>query len=515
MTTNRLVLVLACSKFLLANMICCFGVEPNGEAKTTRPNVLFIAVDDLRPELGCYGVETVQTPKIDALAKSGVTFGRAYCQLAVCNPSRVSVMTGLRPDSTRVWDLVTRFRDTIPDAVTLPQHLRQHGYYAVSFGKIFHNPWPDDQSWSEPHAWPNKRKLWSDEARRSLAAAKRKMLADGKTKRIVDRLRAVATEEVDLPDDLHIDGAITQQALKAMRRLAKQNQPFFLAAGFVRPHLPFVVPRKYWKLYDPMEIPLASNPQLPSGAPEIAMNTMYELRDYIDFRNTPRPDRGSLTEEQQRRLKHGYYAAVSFIDAQVGLLLAELEKLDLDDQTIVVLWSDHGWKLGEHNSWCKQTNYEIDCRVPLIVRDPNAAGNGEKSDALVELVDLYPTICELAGVPLRRSLEGTSMVPLLSKPNQPWKQAAFSQFRRKNRTVSLMGYSMRTNHYRYVEWQDRRSGSTVETELYDHRSDPHENTNVAGATEHTETIANLSQQMWAMLTKSVSTSRRPPSGLEN
>ncbi len=268
------------------------------------PNVLFIAVDDLRPELGCYGVDAIESPNIDRLAKSGVLFERAYCQLAVCNPSRVSLLTGLRPDSAKVWTLDVRFRHTVPETVTLPQHFKQHGYYAASFGKIFHDPWPDNASWSEAHAWPKRSKLWSKAAKQRHAEFREQMRADGKSEAAIKRVRAQATEIVDIPDSEHIDGAIADQALEAMRRLAKGGQPFFLAAGFARPHLPFVVPRKYWELYDRGKIPLATNGILPTGAPAYAMNTMYELRDYMDYLGTPDPRSGSLTEAQQRELKH-------------------------------------------------------------------------------------------------------------------------------------------------------------------------------------------------------------------
>lgn len=471
------------------------------EASSSRPNVLFIAVDDLRPELGCYGEKAIQSPNIDALAKSGVVFERAYCQLAVCNPSRVSIMTGLRPDSTKVWDLVTRFRNTIPNAVTLPQQFMKHGYHAVSYGKIFHNPWPDNDSWSEPHGWPKKSSLWSTAARKRHAEYREKMRAEGRPEKKVARMRAEATEIVDTPDREHVDGAIAEQALSALQRLAKQDKPFFLAAGFVRPHLPFVVPRKYWELYDRHDIPLASNSFLPENAPAFATNTMYELRDYFDFDGTPTPTEGSLTETQQRRLKHGYYASVSFIDSLIGRLLTELETLGMADNTVVVLWGDHGWKLGEHNSWCKQTNYEIDARVPLIIRSPGAKANGQKSVALVELVDVYPTLCELAGLPVSDHLEGRSVVPLLSKPHQSWKSAAFSQFRRQDGNVPLMGYSMRTDRYRYIEWQDRRTRKVVAMELYDHSIDPQENTNVASNAQHGELLTALSNQLWSMLPK--------------
>jgi len=495
MKTNEVLSLLS----MIVVLQCAHATVSFAANAESKPNVLFIAVDDLRPELGCYGVKEIKTPDIDSLAASGVVFNRAYCQLAVCNPSRVSLMTGLRPDSTKVWDLVTRFRQTVPDVVTLPQQFKKHGYYAVSYGKIFHNPWPDNASWSEPHRWPEKSSLWSDEAKQRHAAYKEKMRAEGRPDNAIRRIRPQATEIVDVPDNEHIDGAIAEQALAAIERLAKQDQPFFLAAGFVRPHLPFVVPRKYWELYDADTIPATSNPFLPRQAPRYAMNTMYELRDYMDFDGTPAPNQGSLTEAQQRRLKHGYYASVSFIDSLVGRLLAEIESLGLADNTIVVLWGDHGWKLGEHNSWCKQTNYEIDARVPLIIRAPGAEANGQTTDALVEFVDIYPTLCELAGLPLPEHLGGKSMTPLLSKPDQAWKQAAFSQFRRQDGTVPLMGYSMRTDRYRYIEWQDRRTREVVATELYDHTSDSCENTNIAGQAENKSLLAELRRQMWATL----------------
>ncbi len=325
------------------------------------------------------------------------------------------------------------------------------------------------------------------------------MREKGLPQRKIDRMRAQATEIVDTPDHQHIDGAIAAQAIDAMRRLAEQGKPFFLAAGFVRPHLPFVVPRKYWELYYRETIPLASNGFLPKSSPAFAMNTMYELRDYFDFDGTPSPRDGSLTIDQQRRLMHGYYASVSLIDSLVGQLTTELQTLGLEDNTIVVLWGDHGWKLGEHNSWCKQTNHEIDARVPLIIRDPRAAANGQKSPALVELLDVYPTLCELAGLPVSDHLEGRSMAPLLADPDQTWKQAAFSQFRRQNEKTPLMGYSMRTDRYRYIEWQDRRTREVVARELYDHQADPQENTSLAEAPQHQNLTVRLSRQLWDTL----------------
>ena len=478
-------------------------------AAADRPNVLFLSIDDLRPELGCYGAEAIHSPHIDRLAESGVRFDRAYCQLAVCNPSRVSLLTGLRPDSARVWTLDVRFRHTVPDVVTLPQHFKQSGYDTVSFGKIFHNPWPDNVSWSEPHRWPEEAGLWSKEARQRLARFREKMKSAGKSEAAIRRMRAPAVEIVDVPDSEHIDGAIADQALEAMRRLAETDKPFFLAAGFVRPHLPFVVPRQYWELYDRESIPLAKNGFLPKDSPRFAMNTMYELRDYMDYADAPDPRDGSLTEAQQRELKHGYYASVSFIDAQVGRLLGELEALDLAKNTIVILWSDHGWKLGEHNSWCKQSNYEVDTRVPLVIRDPRAGGNRRECRALVELLDVYPTLCELAGIPVPAHVEGDSLVSLLNDPGESVKQAAFSQFRRKLRNRDLMGYSMRTDRFRYVEWTDRHTREAVAFELYDHEADPAENVNLAGRSEWKDQLMKFGEQLWETLPKPPSYREQP------
>lgn len=463
----------------------------------SKPNVLFIAVDDMRCDLGSYGVKAVHSPNMDRLSATGVTFTRAYCQLAVCNPSRASLMTGLRPDNTKVWDLRTDFRTTIPKAVTIPQHFRKHGYRAQGFGKIFHNTFPDNVSWDTPHQWPRNAKLWSDEAKQELRTLKEEMREAGIPKAKIDRLRSLGTERVDIDDSEHIDGALADQAIKAMQELADNDQPFFLAAGFVRPHLPFVVPRKYWDLYDPADIELASNSFLPTNAPPVAfgnrsMGGLYELRDYMDYRHVPSPFEGSLTEDEQRELKHGYYAAVSFIDAQVGRLLDELETLGLADDTIVILWSDHGWKLGEHNGWCKQTNYEIDTRAPLMIRAPGAAANGRKSQALVEFVDIYPTLCDLASIPIPSKLDGTSLTPLLTGDAASIKDAAFSQFPRNHDGKNYMGCAIRTDSHRYIEWRDKKSGIILERELYDHRSDPQENQNIAQDPKQTSRIKKLS-----------------------
>lgn len=463
-------------------------------------NVLFIAVDDLRCELGCYGSKVVQSPNIDRLAASGVAFTRAYCQQAVCNPSRASVLTGLRPDSTKVWDLVTPLRSTVPDVVTLPQYFKQQGYFTVGLGKIYHNTFPDPQSWSVPETKPKGTAVWSADAQRQLAQFKQQMRRAGKSQKQIDRMRGPATEAEDVPDTRRIDGALAELAVRQLRELKSREEPWFLAVGFILPHLPFTAPKKYWDLYDPAKIVLASNPFLPKGSPPPAMGGMYELRDYMDFTHAKDPP-AVLTEAEQRRLKHGYYAAASFTDAQIGRLLDELNALGLEGETAVVLWSDHGWKLGEHAGWCKQTNYELDTRSPLIVRFPGANGNGSPSDALVEFVDIYPTLCDLAGLPISPTLEGRSFKRVLDRPEAKFKDAAFSQFPRKVAGRELMGYAVRTAQYRYVEWLDRATGKLEAAELYDEQADADENTNIAAAPAHAETMRRLSDRLWQNFAK--------------
>jgi arylsulfatase A-like enzyme len=478
--------------------------------ETDSPNVLFIAIDDLRPELGCYGSKIAKSPNIDRLASSGVTFTRAYCQQAVCNPSRASLMTGLRPDTIKVWDLQTNFRKAKPDAVTLTQQFMQNGYHAAGIGKIFHNNIQDPPSWSEPKLNVADYPFDPDAVYRAkenvawLENRKQELIAKGDTRRIDQfgkwYLKHVATENVDVPDDAYFDGAQTTVAIKKMARLATDDKPFFLAVGYYRPHLPFNVPKRYWDMYDRDNIPLAENRSLPKNAPIMAVNTAREIRGYTDFKQQPRPHEGSFPDDQALLLKHGYLASVSYIDAQVGRLLDALKKHNLEKNTIVVLWGDHGWKLGEHNSWCKMTNYEIDTRVPLIVYAPDAAENGNQCDRLVEFVDVYPTLCDLAGVPKRAELEGTSFAPLLENRSQPWKQAVFSQFLRDGiwiapDGVAYMGRSIRTDRYHYVQWMKKNDDQIVARELYDLKLDPQENNNVANETKNSDVIATLARQL--------------------
>jgi iduronate 2-sulfatase len=485
-------------------------------AASGRPNILFVSVDDLRPELGCYGNDEIRSPHLDQFAKRGTAFTHAYCQAAVCAPSRASVMTGLRPDSTRVWDLRGKFRENLPDVVTIPQHFHAHGYHTVSMGKIFHNHMPDRVSFDEPDLRPAKymtpelidrepESFYHDEGlNQELYQVRQHRLNKNPNAYADGWAYGRSTESFDAPDNEFYDGAQTDLAIETLARLKDSKQPFFLALGYYRPHLPFVAPKKYWDLYDRDMLSMASNPFLPKGAPVMAMNSAYELKGCYDLEHVKHPATASLTEKEARLLKHGYYASVSFVDACFGKLMRGLADLGLDNNTIVVVWGDHGWKLGEHGSWCKQTNYDIDLRVPLIVHVPGQTSDGVPCNKLVELVDLYPTLCDAAGIEIPAKLEGTSFLPLLADPSMKWKSAAFSQFHRSPRVTPdggrYMGLSVVTHRYHFVEWRNWDhvkgvAGELVATELYDRQSDPDENTNISGSESNTQIVNNLSQRL--------------------
>jgi iduronate 2-sulfatase len=462
-------------------------------AQEARPrmNVLFIAVDDLRPALGCYGDRTARSPHIDRLAASGVVFNRAYCQQAVCSPSRTSLLTGLRPDSTKVYDLQTHFRDTIPDVVTLPQHFKNHGYYTVGMGKIYHGGLDDAQSWSEPHRNGTGEGYVLAENKERVATSAAKAKAQPKPKNpSAPRGRGEPFELADVPDSAYHDGSLADMAVAKLQELKAKEQPFFLAVGFLKPHLPFNAPKKYWDLYDPAKLKLAANSFRPKDAPPYAVTDFGELRNYYGV-----PASGPVPEEMARKLIHAYRAATSFTDTNVGRVLDELDRLGLRDNTIVVLWGDHGWKLGEHASWCKHSNMENDTNAPLILAAPGAKAAGQSTAALVEFVDIYPTLAELAGLPLPAHLQGVSVQPLLDDPARPWKTAAFSQYPRSHEGTPLMGYAMKTDRYRYVEWRHRNTGQPINYELYDHQADPAENQNLAGRPEHKPLLDELAAQL--------------------
>ena len=434
------------------------------QAPKPKPNVLFIAVDDLRPELGCYGRDYIKSPNIDRIAKSGMVFRRAYCQQAVCSPSRSSLLTGTRPDTTQVWDLVTHFRDALPNVVTLPEHFKNNGYFVQGMGKIFHPSVEDPQSWSVP---------WQTAKAPNYANVKTDEIQDDDAPKKANAKGGPSFEAGNVADNFYKDGQVAELAVKTLQGLKTKAQPFFLAVGFAKPHLPFVSPKKYWDMYDPAKIQLAPNPFHPKDAPEYALTNSGELRNYTNM-----PAEGPITDAMARKLKHGYYAAISYTDAQIGKVLDELERSGLRHNTIIVLWGDHGWKLGEHGEWCKHSNVENDTNAPLLLSAPGVKTAGKQTTALVEFVDIYPTLAELAGLRLPTHLEGKSFKPLLENPNRSWKTAAFSQYPRRK----LMGYAMRTDRFRFTVWVDKKDHTKVDAiELYDHEKDPQENVNVAKA----------------------------------
>ncbi|MGC3967298.1 MAG: sulfatase [Pirellulales bacterium] len=477
------------ASFLLA-VLAAYGMSASARAaEPAKPlNVLFIAVDDLRPELKCYGVEYMHTPRIDGLAASSVRFDRAYCQVAVCNPSRNSVLSGLRPASTGIYANNKFLRPTLPDVVTLPQHFKNHGYTSLSLGKIFHHserePGDDPQSWSEPSWYHGKHQHWfTPEALDYVKNLKK--LPKAQQPRL---MRGPPFEGADAAEELYTDSQTADQAITTLKRI--KDQPFFLGVGFVKPHLPFTCPQKYWDLYPAESIVLPEPKQLAVDAPKPALDDIYELRSYGTV-----PKSGPIDEAMARNLIRGYRACVSHLDTQVGRVLDELDRLGLAQSTIVVFWGDHGYHLGEQGYFTKMTNFELGTRVPLLVRAPGRLGNGKASAGLVELVDLYPTLAELCKLPVGEQLEGQSFAPLLDDPTKPWKLAAFSEYLRRG-PEGFHGRTIRTADFRYTEWTDR-NGQSGGVELYDHRIDPKESKNVASEADYADDEKSLAAMLKA------------------
>ena len=427
----------------------------------TKPNILFIAADDLSCALGCYGDPIAQTPHLDRLAATGVTFLNAYNQLPLCNPTRASVMTGLRPDTIKVYDLDRHFRDEVPDAVTLSQQFMKNGWWAGRVGKIYHYNVPASigtDGFDDPPSWQktvnpigrdktDEHLVFNAEPHRKISAALSWLAADGK-------------------DEEQTDGMIATEAIKLMEE--KKGEPFFVAAGFFRPHTPFVAPKKYFDMYplEEMRLPFAPS------------DDRDDIPTAAFAHNCPIPHYG-LDELTCRKAMQAYYACVSFVDAQVGRMLDALDRLDLTDNTIVVFWSDHGYHLGEHNGiWQKRTLFEQGARAPLIIRNPMSRGNGQACRRIVEFIDIYPTLTYLAGIKTPKQIEGRSLVPLLEKPVSEWNSFAITQVLRPadNRLEApVMGRSIRTERWRYSDWAEGKQGE----ELYDHLADPLEFNNLA------------------------------------
>lgn len=463
-------------KKLIAATIFTVAFAGTAEAQDKKqPNVLFIAVDDLRPELGCYGQNHIYSPNIDKLAASGITFNRAYCNIPVCGASRASILSGIRPNRTRFLNYDCRLDNDVPGVVSLPMHFKNNGYRTISLGKIFHHQNDGKGSWSESPWFPQGD--WEGWQAYVMPESKDriKQRPDGRG------LSGPSFESPDAPDHIYPDGMIADEAVRQLQQFQNQGEPFFLAVGFLKPHLPFNAPKKYWDLYDIDEIQLPGNMKKPDGAPDECMHNFGELRNYTDV-----PDQGPMDEEFMRRLIHGYYACVSYTDAQIGKVLSELERLGLAENTIVILWGDHGWHLGEHDLWCKHCNFEKVLRTPLILRAPGKKEN-VKTDALVEYVDIYPSLCELADIEKPFHLQGKSFVPLAEDPGRPWKKELYCRW--------IRGETVVTQTHTYTEWFNNQSGEVTARMMYDLVNDPEETVNISEMPASKKLVEELSGKL--------------------
>lgn len=491
--------------FLVLIVLSCQNTFAQIVEEPTKPNVLFIIVDDLKPILGCYGDPFVKTPNIDRFAKEGVIFTNTYCQQAVCGPSRASFLTGMRPDYTGVWDLETEMRNINPEILSMPQFFKQNGYITAGIGKVFDSRSVDENidkpSWSIPFY-----KKSNDYYPKEMGKAKGryrgvKVLeeieiyekiggAKGLTGKELSNFIKInakpSVESLDIPDNAYIDGATVLHSKDILKVLKENAKPFFFAVGITKPHLPFAVPKKYWDLYNRDEIQLAEFRENANNSPLVAYHGAGELYKYTDI-----PPIASFSDvkggmelpfDKQKELIHGYYASVSYADALIGKLIGTLESLDLKDNTIVTIIGDHGWHLGDHNLWCKHSNFEQATRIPMIFKIPGIKAS--KTSALAEAVDIFPTLCDATGIKIPEQLQGASLMPILMETKSKVKDYAVSQYRR-GKNMRTFGYSIRTERYRLTLWMKDfyrlykpfDEGYIVSGELYDYDNDPLETEN--------------------------------------
>ena len=506
-------LLLTAGGVLTALPLGAAGPEPKSAPKN-RPNVLFIAVDDLKPVLGCYGDTYAHSPNIDALAAISTVYEHCYCQQAVSAATRASLLTGVRPDSTKVWDLKTLIRDKNPDILTLPQHFAAQGYETAGIGKIYDSRSVDKQqdavSWTLPYL-RNRNYMDPEYARMAVngyidpeftskaRSVRKEGVQQGLKGKELDRYMSrnglkPSTECIDAPDDAYADGGTAKGAIEYLRNGRPKDRPFFLAVGFVKPHLPFTAPKRYWELYRREDAPLAPFRLRAQGSPDYGNHPSGELKQYTDIpavyeysdvTNTVLPD------EKQQELIHGYYAAMSYTDAQIGKVLDALREEGLDGNTVIVLWGDHGWHLGDHGLWNKHSDFENATRVPFLIHIPGVAPG--RVQGPVEFLDIFPTLCEAAGIKVPKGLDGTSLLPSIRSGKEPGLEIAVSQWPGRH---GSMGYSLRTARYRYtvwVDWKGRRldSGHVLAEELYDYEADPLEKENLIERPEYSEAAARM------------------------
>ena len=432
---------------IIVLMICL-----NSFSQIKHPNVLFIAIDDMRPELNCYGKTQIISPNIDRLANEGVVFTRAYCQVALCGPSRLSLMTGMHPDGIKNYGMnknnKIEWRDFRPGVTSIPEQFRNNGYYTIGFGKIYDNRLGIDEnsSWDEfDEGWKGK----------YISPRSKKILAEAKAARNAGKEPTITRPAVDFydtADESYTDGNIAKLAVDFLNEY-NSEKPFFLAVGFNKPHLPFVAPKKYWDLYEREQIKLPKYMKPPKGKTSYTLSPYKEIESYIS--------KVIIDEAKIKELRHGYYACVSYVDAQIGKIVEALNEKGELEKTIIVIWGDHGFKLGDYGEWAKATNLEVDARVPLIFRMPAKENAGTNIATPVELTDIMPTLCDIANIKIPSNAEGESLLPLFFNPEADFRPFALTQYARKE-----MAYSIRTKEWRYTEYVNKKSYETIEQELY-------------------------------------------------
>ena len=497
-------------KLLVFALICVLSLNAQ------KTNVVFILVDDLKPMLNAFGESQIVSPNFDAFASQSVTFTNTYCQQAICAPSRVSFMTGMRPDYTQVFDLKTHMRDKVPNSLTIPEYFKQNGYTTAGLGKVLHGAKNNDpQSWSIPFitdkelTYSSKAEIPVDyqyqNANTRAIYNKIEPNKNGKIQNVRGKLKNLggrpSVECIDVPDDAYVDGAIALKSIELLKKFKKDEKPFFLTIGFRKPHLPFTAPAKYWDLYKRNEIKLAEYQKEAEGSPAYAYHSWGELKAYADIPENIDAN-GRVVDAKQRELIHGYYACVSYVDAQLGLVLNYLEESGLKENTLVVLIGDHGWHLGDHGMWNKHSNFEQATRTPMIIMSPKGK-KGIKNSSPVELIDVFPTMCEITKLETPKHLHGKSLNPIVKGKKNKVKNVAMSQYPRNGK----MGYAVRSERYRYVEWRtgnykktkDYKNGELAASELYDYETDPLETKNLVNDPAYAEIVRELQAEMNSLL----------------
>ncbi|MFA5688722.1 MAG: sulfatase [Kiritimatiellales bacterium] len=461
----------------------CFGNQPN-----TPKNILFLMCDDLKPLLNCYGDCRAITPNFDRLAERGFVFDNAFCQYPVCGPSRLSMLTGLRPTTSSAYENTQEqmWPETVRNIPSLPAYFKQNGYYTVSIGKVYHSPKETDlDSWSEPPVAFANHVYLLPKNRAKQEEFMRQHNAGAPWEEIGPKMLVACTEDADVADNEYMPGKHTDIAISKLRELADKKEPFFMGLGWSRPHYPFNAPKKYWNLYDREKIEVSGLEHIvPPENERVLRQKNWEVFDYGDVEDGP------IDSALQKRMMHGYMACVSYVDAQLGRVLDELQQLGIAGQTVIVLIGDHGFHLGEHGLWGKFTHLEESARSPLIVADPGNLRAGSHISELVEFVDIYPSFCEMAGLPVPGHCEGSSLVPLMNGNSKHWKRAVFTQYNLGN----AWGTSMRTEQYRYTEFIHPKTGKVQALSLYDLVKDPGSGRNFAYDDAYRPVVKQLHEQ---------------------